>query len=132
MLYSSGPAATAAAAAGAPAWPAGWPQFGQKRASSTNWEPQFVQNAIGSLGQFQFLDGLSGPAQVSQAHLRIFAGEDHAMRAGAKGRCHRIPGPLRRALTVTGVGRNVDVDAGPDQRFRSGRAIHGALRLAIY
>src|ERR1700676_4285708 len=55
MLYSSGPAASAVFVDAAPAWPPGWPQFGQNRASSPNCEPQFVQNAMGS-PRFQKLE----------------------------------------------------------------------------
>src|SRR6266852_91119 len=49
MLYSSGTAASAAVAVRDPALPPCWPQFGQKRASSANCEPQFVQNGMSLL-----------------------------------------------------------------------------------
>src|SRR5437763_17220758 len=85
-----------------------------------------------SLHKVQPLDSLSGSAQIRKAHFRIFARKDYARHAGAKGGCDRVLCTLRRTPAVIEIGRNVDVNAWPDQCFCPGSALNGSLRLAVH
>jgi hypothetical protein len=61
------------------------------------------------------LEGGEGSFEVGEFHLRIFAGEDDAVGIALEGGEDGIADAVGRALAVRGLGRDVDVDAGPEQ-----------------
>src|SRR5262249_35847698 len=67
--------------------------------------------------KLQLPDRISRPAQSVEAHLGIFAREQHARSLGLQCSQNRLLHTLPRAFAVVRLGRNVDVDAWPDQRL---------------
>jgi hypothetical protein len=66
-------------------------------------------------GRAELLEGGAGSFEVGEFHLRIFTGEDDAIGTAVEGGEDGIADAVGRALAVSGLGGDVDVDAGPEQ-----------------